>query len=49
MGMEHNTSRKVLTIEEHVVTFGKMDLVEVLDGELAGEGIMSRRASRASA
>lgn len=38
--MEHNTSRRHITVEEHVVTFGKMDIVEALDSELAGEGIM---------
>ena len=38
--MEHNTTRKVLTVEEHNVTFGKKDLVELLDEELAGEGIL---------
>ncbi len=38
--MTHNTNIKHLTVEEHVVTFGRMDLVEMLDAELAGEGVV---------
>ncbi|HET6496119.1 MAG TPA: hypothetical protein VFH61_12235 [Thermoleophilia bacterium] len=38
--MEHQTNRKIVQIEEHVVTFGRMDLVEALDAELASEGVM---------
>ena len=38
--MEHQTNRKQLVIEEHVVTFGRMDIVEALDAALAEEGVM---------